>query len=264
MCALVLALRKVPIYGPGSGGAALGSSDMPSYSVNISDAEAAANRTAFTIAKQAKRMMQPTKSNQPNPNVTTSDGLGLTSPVVSSLRNRAGTITSPTSIATGPETAAMSSLNARHPTSDPAHNWESDSSQTLGSPIDQQRSTDLEEVRNVLRRESTRGKRRTTESTRSGAPGPGIPTISEPDTSPYHDYMASQGQVSVGPRLPIKRASEGFGVSFEPFQQHPPKTPPKNTSPRQGKKVQSFAEGSPRPGLGGGRNNSFAQDREDV
>ena len=262
MCALVLALRKVPIYGPGGGGAALGSSDMPSYSVNISDAEASANRTAFAITKQAKRMIQPTKSHQPSPRVPSDS---FTSPVVSSLRNRAGTITRPTSIAAGPETAAMSSLNARHPASDPAYSWEDDSPNMLGSPIDQQRSNDIEEVRNVLRRESTRGKRRTTESARSGAPGPGIPTISEPDTNLYHDYMASQGQVSVGPRLPVKRASEGFGVSFEPFQQQQaPKTPPKNTSPRQGKKVQSLVEGSPRPGLGSGRNNSFAQDKEEV
>lgn len=41
MCALVLALRKIPIYAPGGGGAALGSVDQPSYTVSIPDTQAA-------------------------------------------------------------------------------------------------------------------------------------------------------------------------------------------------------------------------------
>lgn len=59
MCALVLALRKVPIYGPGGGGAAAGSAENPNYLVTISDEQAAANKTAFTEAKEAKHMDVP-------------------------------------------------------------------------------------------------------------------------------------------------------------------------------------------------------------
>jgi hypothetical protein len=56
MCALVMALRKVPIYAPGGGDALLGSSDRPSYSVSLSPDVAQVNRNTFTAAKEAKRM----------------------------------------------------------------------------------------------------------------------------------------------------------------------------------------------------------------
>jgi len=60
ICALALALRKVPLYGPGGGGAALGSSDNPSYSVTVSDEFASNARTKAAEAKDAERMV-PTK-----------------------------------------------------------------------------------------------------------------------------------------------------------------------------------------------------------
>ncbi|TVY83240.1 putative MscS family protein [Lachnellula suecica] len=44
MCALVLALRKIPIFGPGGGAAPLGDPTNPSYSVAVSDDVAAAAR----------------------------------------------------------------------------------------------------------------------------------------------------------------------------------------------------------------------------
>jgi hypothetical protein len=45
MCALVLALRKVPIFGPGGGGGApLGDPANPTYSVSVSDEIASAAR----------------------------------------------------------------------------------------------------------------------------------------------------------------------------------------------------------------------------
>jgi small-conductance mechanosensitive channel len=59
MCALVLALRKVPIYPPGGGGAAAGSAENPNYAVTISDEQAASNKAAFTEAMQAKHMIVP-------------------------------------------------------------------------------------------------------------------------------------------------------------------------------------------------------------
>lgn len=59
MCALVLALRKVPIYAPGAGGAAAGSAENPNYSVAITDEQAAANKAGFTETKEAKHMVVP-------------------------------------------------------------------------------------------------------------------------------------------------------------------------------------------------------------
>lgn len=44
MCALVLALRKIPIFGPGGGGPPLGDPTNPSYNVAVSDDVAVAAR----------------------------------------------------------------------------------------------------------------------------------------------------------------------------------------------------------------------------
>jgi hypothetical protein len=56
MCALVLAMRKVPILGPGGGGAPLGDSSNPSYSVAISDAEATRSREKAAKDADAGRL----------------------------------------------------------------------------------------------------------------------------------------------------------------------------------------------------------------
>ncbi|RYP71991.1 hypothetical protein DL771_004460 [Monosporascus sp. 5C6A] len=57
MCALTLALKRVPIYPPGGGGEALGGPTNPSYSVSISDEIAAAARDKAAEDREAKRMV---------------------------------------------------------------------------------------------------------------------------------------------------------------------------------------------------------------
>ncbi|KAI1325652.1 serine/threonine protein kinase [Xylariaceae sp. FL0255] len=57
MCALVLALKKVPMYGPGGGGEALGGPTNPTYSVSVSDMEAAAARDKAAKNKDAARLV---------------------------------------------------------------------------------------------------------------------------------------------------------------------------------------------------------------
>jgi hypothetical protein len=66
MCALVLALRKVPIYSPGGGAEPLGSSTNPGYSVNVSDRWAAEARDKVLRAKEDQRLVpsKPTESGQ--------------------------------------------------------------------------------------------------------------------------------------------------------------------------------------------------------
>ena len=264
---------------------------MPTYSVSVSDAEAAANREAFKKTKEEKRMVPTTQPGSQTANVATSSSLNNNISAASALRNRGASVTSPvnpTSIAPMQETAAMNSLNARHPASDPAHDWENDSTRTT-SPTGQlnQGNTDIDELRDVLRRQSTRGKRRARTTTASGGsaapPGPGIPTIAEPGSMTYGDYMASQGQVSVGPRLPVRganegrAASDGFGATYDSHHPHPPKTPPKASgipTLRSVKETSSNAnslwgepgmEGSPRmPAMGKERNNSFALEKEEA
>lgn len=56
MCALVLGLRKVPILGPGGGGAPLGDPANPTYSVAVSDAVAAASREKAAKDSNAARL----------------------------------------------------------------------------------------------------------------------------------------------------------------------------------------------------------------
>jgi hypothetical protein len=65
MCALALALKKVPIHGPGGGADPVGAPSNPSYSVAISDAEASRNREKAELEKDAMRLV-PLKRNGGN------------------------------------------------------------------------------------------------------------------------------------------------------------------------------------------------------
>jgi Mechanosensitive ion channel len=58
MCALVLAIRKVPIYAPGGGSPSLGDPGNPSYSVTISDDQAQLYRNKAKDDKEAKRAIR--------------------------------------------------------------------------------------------------------------------------------------------------------------------------------------------------------------
>ncbi|KAK8086846.1 mechanosensitive ion channel [Apiospora phragmitis] len=58
ICALTLALKRVPIYGPGGGGDALGAPENPTYSVAVSDAEAAEARKKSAKAKEEARLSE--------------------------------------------------------------------------------------------------------------------------------------------------------------------------------------------------------------
>ncbi|KAI5361039.1 putative EF-hand domain, mechanosensitive ion channel MscS, LSM domain superfamily [Septoria linicola] len=172
MCALVAALRAVPIYGPGGGTDAAGSAANPNYSVAISDSEAKENAEHAADGREKLRMV-PTKSIDE--------------------AKAAGANMSPTTSRKGGlpglsfQDPAIGDLNARNPARDDARDtaWATgrdDSSSTLGErpSIDQQ---DLNDVRGLLERASTRGKRKP--SIRGGGPrqlfdNPSIPTISEP------------------------------------------------------------------------------------
>ncbi len=57
MCALAMALKKVPVNGPGGGGEPLGGPSNPSYAVAISDDIAAVSRDKAAQKKDALRMV---------------------------------------------------------------------------------------------------------------------------------------------------------------------------------------------------------------
>ena len=277
MCALVLALRKVPIYAPGGGGAALGSADAPTYSVSVSDKEAAANRAAFDKAKSEKRMVPLAKP----PSDASSNASTFVDPepqqscTDSTLRNR--------SPPAGREASAMNSLNARHPATDPAHDWETEASfttNTLTTATDGAealRRNDLEEVRGMLRRQSTRGKRNRGESARSNlSPSAStndgiqsmsttlksnpqvstVPTIREPTAADngiaYQDYGAQKSSSSIQPSMHGRVEADG---GYNPYQQRQA-NPAFTALPRM---QAPGLQAQPKPNTNGSdRNNSFA------
>lgn len=184
MCALVSALRAVPINGPGGGGDAQGSAANPSYSVSVSDAEARNNVAKSALDKDAKRMVPKNKLQK--------------SPTAESNKSGSG------AGLTRRENRIVDDLNSRNPAIDESRDeaWTSsrEDASTLGErpSIDRQ---DLEDVRGLLRRESTRGKRKTGYDTRV-AQVPSVPTISEPQgNTSYADYAqpAAGGYENVRP-----------------------------------------------------------------
>lgn len=139
-CALVLALRKVPIYGPGGGGNPLGDPTNPSYSVTVTDEMAAAARATADKEKEEKRLV-PTPKDY---NVTD-----------------AGDVEKSGVLATGAEHAAMGSMTNRKAADDEGR--DNSSGSTLGddNALERQRSNDIERLRtDLVKRQSTRGRRR--------------------------------------------------------------------------------------------------------
>ena len=216
MCALVLALRKVPIYAPGGGGAALGSVDQPSYTVAVSDATAAANRDAFSKTKDAKRLFPTQKPDAPDAPAK-SPAKGATSGI-DTLDPRDSATPPPLRYRQVPasESTALNSLNSRQPAADTARNPTdliepttpkslTHSNSGIETPPDFDRSVSIEEVRGMLRRQSTRGKRRPSTGSSKFIPGsdsftkmpppPATPSMTI-DYDPYSYNSAPQSSSS--------------------------------------------------------------------
>lgn len=174
MCALVLALRKVPIYAPGGGGEPLGGPTNPGYTVAISDEWATTARDKASQVKEGKRLV-PT----PNPNSEKSTE-GTTEP--------------------GAESAASASLNARKPGFDTAHKDDykrdgDDDDDDRDDDEDRRRSNDIDNLRQgLLKRESTRGRRRPGEHLPSIPSAEETPTLSITQASPRKRDRFSRGR----------------------------------------------------------------------
>ncbi|KAJ4323509.1 hypothetical protein N0V94_001839 [Neodidymelliopsis sp. IMI 364377] len=186
MCALVVALRKVPILGPAGGDAALGSADKPTWSVSVPPAEAREAYEAYKMNADKGRMVPLTKPEDPNDKgkSTSNDylgGLGVASEdfAINSLTNRRP----------GVDTVRDDTWNAR------------DDVSTLGRPSTDARP-DLDEVRGLLHKASTAGKRKggatlspyaTRPSTDFNRPPP-LPLSVNPSQSNYGNQYASPPQ----------------------------------------------------------------------
>lgn len=230
MCALVLALRKIPINGPGGAGPALGSVDQPTYSVAVSDAQAALNREAASKARDAKRFYPVEKPDIP----AKSEQAGVTSSAEPNMRD---SVTPPPLKFRHPpasESNALATLNSRRPAADTAHTpgdlieptspkSVTQSVSTMDVP-DFDRSVSIEEVRGLLHRQSTVGKRRASNGA-TKIPRPPVSVSNFPQPPPsmgleYDPYAYSS---------PASRLAQPPIVQTPPqLRNAPPSAPPKD------------------------------------
>jgi len=273
MCALVLSLRKIPINAPGGAGAALGSADQPSYTVAVSDAQAAENRDAFAKVKDAKRL---SPAQKPDARAKSTER-GATSGIDDNdppdsftpppLRYRRQAPPS--------ESLALNSLNSRHPAADTAHNPgdliepttpRSFTHSIAGkqTPPDFDRSVSVEEVRGMLRRQSTRGKRRPSIGSSRFQPASGTfnsalppPPATPPimiDYDPYSHHTSLQSaksspkSVSSFPQPPssIPRMPPTSAPQLpELYQFHSQQQPPSTSQPQEPRLAPALAPPKP-------------------
>ncbi|KAH7139226.1 Mechanosensitive ion channel-domain-containing protein [Dendryphion nanum] len=211
MCALVLALRKVPIYGPSGGDAALGAVGNPSWSVAIPPADAIAAREKFNKDKDAKRLFPTMKDDEPEDKgkSTGTDYLGV-------------------GIS---EATAINNLNQRKPGADPLRDdtWNNrDDVSTLGRPSTDGRP-DLDEVRGLLHKASSAGKRKQAGTAsdyynsppRQPMPPLPVPVNPSPNTSNFNTQYAPPPQ----PRTPASPSSVSTG-HIEEYQYQQMMAPP--------------------------------------
>lgn len=222
MCALVQAIRRVPINGPGGGSDALGSSANPAYSVAVSDGFAVEAREASANGKDKARLV-PTKKVEEalSPSATKSEHQG-TGPLGLSAK----------------QTAILADLHSRAPGLDTTRDepWASsreDGSSTLDERSSFDRNQDLEDIRGLLQRENTKGKRRPSAHPMSQ---PSVPTISEPvppvaytsygqtaeaslDVDEYEQYRTQAQGLNLnipnaGPALPTSPSAYVQGANY--------------------------------------------------
>ncbi|KAK8173619.1 Mechanosensitive ion channel-domain-containing protein [Phyllosticta citrichinensis] len=197
MCALVQALRKIPIAPPGGNDAALGSSDRPQYSVDISPGEAEERRQAYLEEKESKRLF-PSKKLEPSTERSSS---------IDYLSRASGTGAHGSMSA---ETQAINQLNARNPAFD-----------TERASMNAQ---DVEDVRNTLRREGTLGKRRAGErGLQARVPSlTRVPTINEPQSAV--EAGATSGYQQNTYAYPSPTPAYNTMAQVPPSYQYPPST----------------------------------------
>ena len=151
MCALVLALRKVPIYGPGAGGAGAGDPANPTYSVAISHEIAEANKKGFAETK-AKTHMAPVSV----PSVKSTTSLSPTTAKSSAVNLGPHQVNGTSTTTAAKDATVLKSLDPKSAALADVH----DASIDELARLDTKRNNDIEEVRDILRQKSVTGRRR--------------------------------------------------------------------------------------------------------
>lgn len=233
MCALTLALRKIPIFGPAGGDPPAGDRANPTYSVAISDDIARKNKEEFVQDQDKKRLVPQMSHSRSESDLTKTE---------SGSRDYLGMATG----VDGGEMAAVEKLVKRNVAVDPSEPLD----QHRELSLNKRRSNDVEEVKNILKRESTTGRRRASrqnglslhdspEAARYGSRT--IPTIAEPspqipvDAGPADrvSYFEDNNQAMAQPTgseqgwpavAPLNYYTSAPGAL--PSQPYPPTSPP--------------------------------------
>ncbi|KAF2236735.1 hypothetical protein EV356DRAFT_481558 [Viridothelium virens] len=208
MCALVLALRKVPINSPSGGDATLGTKDKPSYSVAVSTMEAEETRQAFLDKQDAARLVPKNKPKNQAASTTGIDYMG------GSVRGKVGS-----GSLRSREGRAIDGINERDPSRDITRDelW-AEEDNTLDERNSAERHQDFEEVRGLLRKASSSGKRRPSHEPPSR---PGVPTITEPNASYQQTPVAATDYAAQQQQQQQAAAMDQYGRSGFAQQQSP-------------------------------------------
>jgi len=216
MCALVAATRAVPIYGPGGGTDVAGSAANPNYSVAISESAHKEHAQVTAETRENARLVSHKKLQE------VKDATPL-SPINGNKMGMAGL--------TQHDAKLVDDLTARDPASDPVRDeaWTSgrEDTSTLGggrSSIDHQ---DLEDVRGLLRREGTLGKRRPSDhpamrlrppTIQASGPPPAVGSSYATAAPPQAAYDPQRGPAATYSTTPTAYRSQSTRSQASPYQ----------------------------------------------
>jgi len=218
MTALVAACRKVPIYGPGAGDPGLGESGKPQFTVSISAAEAQERMEQAAKDKAAKRLAQKQEDA-----IAAEAGAAQNRESASSFAHTGASFSGPAITTTFDDEARRSRLSG-----------------------DSLRRRDVDEVRVMLRRQSTTGRRK---RDGSGSPYTSSYQPSEGVNASMYPTVSSTSQIQAMPMYTDQRqgsVNRHSSLRGHPsFNQHQPAGPQYQMQGLQ----QQRSPSPPQPGL---------------
>ncbi|KAF3927511.1 hypothetical protein AA313_de0201482 [Arthrobotrys entomopaga] len=212
MSALVAALRKVPIYAPGSADPGLGEPANAQFFVTIDAAEAQRRKEAAAKAKEAKRYKTPEEreAEQAAEDAAASNSLAVN-------------MAAPTILTTSP---SQTNLN------DPRDETLLGDDASMISRTRSTRRADLDQVREIMRHQSTTGRRRrhgsfSTEAGSGQSPVVGMSTGFQPTN------LVHTGSLSVHSMRRPSNASPSSPLASQQYPPPPPMPGPSSYQPQQ-------------------------------
>jgi len=207
MCALVLAVRQIPIYGPEGGCAPAGDPANPTYSVAISHELAEVNKKDFADNKDRKRLVPAGTS--PSSFVLNASSQIPMSPVPQSPLSTVAQ-----------DNAAVKSMD----TQAAALNAVRDEAKKDSNNVASQRSNDIEEMRNILHQGSAIGRRRATStaSTAQSVPPAASVSVSPPPVQTSYPAAPAPTQAAPSALSPTNRQAPRVDYYEKTGEYRPP------------------------------------------